>query len=334
VSFDYKANDGTADSNASTVTITINGVNDAATIAGKLDGTIDEDAAPNTVSGTATATDVDNPNNVFTAETGSATHGSFAVTAGGTWTYTLNNSDSAVNALNDGDTLPDSFTIHSIDGTAQTVSITINGNTDHPTTPPVETGADPNDFDNLGQPGDHAVNANSTHLAYGSTGNDSINGNTDSTPDTLYGGSGNDTISGKQGNDTVYGGSGNDIINGNDDNDVLIGGYGADTITGAKGDDTFKYLDVRDTGDTITDFHHNDATGGNDIIDLSAITGLSYGGQQDGFTANHQVIWYEDAATSTTIVAVNTDGVNNSAELVITLTGVGLNLDASDFKLV
>jgi VCBS repeat-containing protein len=65
-------------------------------------------------------------------ESGNATHGTFSVAANGTWTYALNNADSTVDALNNGNTLPDSFTIHSADGTAQTVSITINGHTDVP----------------------------------------------------------------------------------------------------------------------------------------------------------------------------------------------------------
>ena len=54
-------------------------------------------------------------------------------TAAGVWTYTLDNSNAAVQALNVGGTLTDSFTVTTVDGTAQVV-------TDHhhmaPTTPP------------------------------------------------------------------------------------------------------------------------------------------------------------------------------------------------------
>ena len=39
------------------------------------------------------------------------------MTAGGVWIYTLDNSNSAVNALNTGQTLTDSFTVHTLDGT-------------------------------------------------------------------------------------------------------------------------------------------------------------------------------------------------------------------------
>ena len=46
------------------------------------------------------------------------------------WTYTLDNSNAAVQALNAGDTLTDSFTVTTVDGTAQVVTITITGAND------------------------------------------------------------------------------------------------------------------------------------------------------------------------------------------------------------
>ena len=49
------------------------------------------------------------------------------MTADGVWTYTLDNANCAVQALNDGDTLTDCFKVTTIDGTAQVVTITING---------------------------------------------------------------------------------------------------------------------------------------------------------------------------------------------------------------
>src|SRR5436190_13196854 len=47
------------------------------------------------------------------------------MTAAGLWTYTLNNNASAFQALNNGGTLSDTFTVHTADGTAQLVTITI-----------------------------------------------------------------------------------------------------------------------------------------------------------------------------------------------------------------
>ena len=52
------------------------------------------------------------------------------MTAAGVWTYTLNNANSAVQALNAGDTLTDTFTVTTIDGTAKVVTVTINGSND------------------------------------------------------------------------------------------------------------------------------------------------------------------------------------------------------------
>ena len=59
-------------------------------------------------------------------------YGTFGVTAAGVWTYTLNNSNASVQALNVGGTLSDTFTVTTVDGTAQLVSITINGSNDAP----------------------------------------------------------------------------------------------------------------------------------------------------------------------------------------------------------
>ena len=52
------------------------------------------------------------------------------MTAAGVWTYTLDDTNNAVQALNADDTLTDSFTVNTIDGTAQVVTITIHGAND------------------------------------------------------------------------------------------------------------------------------------------------------------------------------------------------------------
>src|SRR6476646_8456346 len=54
-------------------------------------------------------------------------YGTFTITAAGVWTYTLDNANSAVQALSVGGTLTDTFTVSSIDGTPQAVTITIHG---------------------------------------------------------------------------------------------------------------------------------------------------------------------------------------------------------------
>ena len=125
----------TIDGTSQLVTVTIHGANDAAVISGDTSGSVIEATSSNpgtpTAIGTLMAADVDNPDNVFTASSGNSTHGSYSIDAAGHWTYTLNNADPAVDALNDTQTLTDTFTVTSVDGTQQTVTLTINGTTDN-----------------------------------------------------------------------------------------------------------------------------------------------------------------------------------------------------------
>ncbi len=131
----------TIDGTGQLVTVTINGTNDAAVITGTATGTVVEaggvgSGIPGTpvATGNLNSTDVDNPNDTWTA-VGTATtstggFGSYTLTAAGVWTYTLDNSNAAVQALGTGSTLPDSFTVTTIDGTSQIVTITIHGTDD------------------------------------------------------------------------------------------------------------------------------------------------------------------------------------------------------------
>ena len=57
-------------------------------------------------------------------------YGTYELSAAGAWTYTLDDTDPAVQALNGAATLTDSFTALTADGTAQAVTITINGAND------------------------------------------------------------------------------------------------------------------------------------------------------------------------------------------------------------
>src|SRR5207253_1866173 len=81
-----------------------------------------------------TDTDVDNAANTFTAvAAGTAStggYGTFQMTSGGVWTYTLDNSNSTVQALQTGVHLADTFTVTTVDGTQQVVSIDITGTND------------------------------------------------------------------------------------------------------------------------------------------------------------------------------------------------------------
>ncbi|MDP3527379.1 MAG: VCBS domain-containing protein, partial [Hoeflea sp.] len=128
----YSVSDGTATSNVGTATVTVTPVNDAAIISGDVAGTVVEDAVPNTVSGNLNSTDVDNDDDAWQVASGNGTngYGTFAVNAAGEWTYTLDNGNAAVNALNVGGTLFDTFTVATVDGTSQFVTVTIQGAND------------------------------------------------------------------------------------------------------------------------------------------------------------------------------------------------------------
>ena len=125
----------TIDGTPQVVTITINGANDAAIICGPATGSVTEAGACTygtpIATGTLTDTDVDNTPNTFTAvcapKASDAGYGTFTMTADGVWTYKLDNANCEVQALNDCDTLTDCFKVTTIDGTAQVVTITING---------------------------------------------------------------------------------------------------------------------------------------------------------------------------------------------------------------
>ena len=128
----------TVDGTEQLVIITINGRNDAAVISGAANGSVIEaDGVANgtpTATGDLNSTDVDNnPNDAWTAvgtTPGASGYGSYTLTAAGVWTYTLDNSNADVQALNAGETLTDTFTAVTTDGTQQLVTITINGRND------------------------------------------------------------------------------------------------------------------------------------------------------------------------------------------------------------
>ncbi|WP_095131000.1 VCBS domain-containing protein [Pseudomonas sp. Irchel s3h14] len=118
-----------ADGTATAVTVTINGSNDAAVLS-SASVTLTETNAPLTTAGTLTISDVDNPE-TFQAQSGTAgANGTFAINTAGNWSYTAN---SAFDTLNVGDSLTDTFTVLSADGTATAVTVTINGSNDSPT---------------------------------------------------------------------------------------------------------------------------------------------------------------------------------------------------------
>jgi len=130
-----------------TITVTINGTNDPAVIGGVTTGAVTEDVAVDAAgsliaSGALTITDIDAGQSSFTPQAGTAgTYGTFTIDAAGNWTYTAANNNPTIQALGQGQTLTETFTVTSVDGTAQTITVTINGTNDVPTIGGVATGA-------------------------------------------------------------------------------------------------------------------------------------------------------------------------------------------------
>ncbi|WP_422472935.1 VCBS domain-containing protein [Endozoicomonas sp. ALB032] len=134
VTFNFTVSDGTSGDEASaSATLDVISVNDAAVVAGVDTGSVTEDDnATLTTSGNLTVTDVDANEAVFQAEILSGSHGQLSINADGSWTYSADNSQSTIQTLGDGDSLTDSFTVQTADGTQHIVTATIHGTNDAP----------------------------------------------------------------------------------------------------------------------------------------------------------------------------------------------------------
>src|SRR5205085_1920943 len=137
-SFTAVSFDGTA---SQLVTVTIYGTNDVPVIGGVATGAVTEDVAVDgsgnlTTGGALTIADVDQGQSTFVAQAGTAGsngYGTFTLAANGAWTYSAADSQAAVQQLGAGQSLTDSFTAVSFDGTAsQLVTVTIYGTNDVP----------------------------------------------------------------------------------------------------------------------------------------------------------------------------------------------------------
>ncbi|MBI3479924.1 MAG: hypothetical protein HY016_06155 [Nitrosomonadales bacterium] len=112
-----------ADGTTTTVKITINGTNDPA-IMSFANVHLDEIEVPQKTNGKLTIKDPDNPE-VFVAQTDVAgTNGVFNIDSAGVWTYVANSNFAE---LDKHQSVSDTFTVASLDGTTTTVKITIHG---------------------------------------------------------------------------------------------------------------------------------------------------------------------------------------------------------------
>ncbi|SFC57778.1 type I secretion C-terminal target domain (VC_A0849 subclass) [Pseudomonas citronellolis] len=117
-----------ADGTTSSVSVTIDGTNDAAVITG-AQASINETNDPITTGGQLTITDVDSPATFVEQTNVAGQYGHFTLAADGTWSYTA---DSAYNELKLNETLTDTFTVQSADGTQSSVTVNIVGSNDAP----------------------------------------------------------------------------------------------------------------------------------------------------------------------------------------------------------
>ena len=133
----YTISDGHGGTTTSTATVNVAPQPDTA-ILGTGAGTVKEDTpAQTTTGGTLSITDPDAGEAAFQPQTNAAgTYGSFSINAAGTWIYTLDNTRPNVQALKEGETKTETFTVQSIDGTPTTVTITVVGTNDGPVAQP------------------------------------------------------------------------------------------------------------------------------------------------------------------------------------------------------
>jgi VCBS repeat-containing protein len=128
--FTYTVSDGVLEDNA-TVEVTVLAVNDAAEIGGTTTGSVKEDTTLS-FSGVLTISDVDTNESAITVPTDlSGVYGTFAVDANGSWSYTLNNAASNVQALREDENVTDTLAVTSVDATANaTITVTVTGTND------------------------------------------------------------------------------------------------------------------------------------------------------------------------------------------------------------
>ncbi|NWL80572.1 hypothetical protein DM872_27345, partial [Pseudomonas taiwanensis] len=124
--FSYTISDGNGGTHTANLVITLTGTNDGAIIGGVDSGSVKEDTTL-TTGGTLTATDVDGTDNLFTASTQTGSYGSLSLGSNGAWTYTLDNGAAQVQALTEGESKTETFTVSAADGTTHVISVTVIG---------------------------------------------------------------------------------------------------------------------------------------------------------------------------------------------------------------
>ena len=144
--FSVQVTDGSNTPTAQNLSFTIKGANDAPTLTVPTGGSVTEDAVASTITGSLTSSDPENATLTYLMPGKTADEGSYSVTgtygtlvldaSTGAYTYTLNNSAAAVQALGASSSETETFSVQVTDGsntpTAQDLSFTIKGANDVP----------------------------------------------------------------------------------------------------------------------------------------------------------------------------------------------------------
>ncbi|WP_316242796.1 retention module-containing protein [Achromobacter xylosoxidans] len=137
--------DGNGGKATQVITVDITGTNDAAVITpskpGDDKGTVQEDTTL-TANGKLDIVDKDAGQASFKPQTDfQGQYGKFSIDANGNWSFKLDNDAKAIQQLGAKESLTETFTVTSADGTTSQVVITINGTNDAPTVSGTATGA-------------------------------------------------------------------------------------------------------------------------------------------------------------------------------------------------
>ncbi len=272
-SFTYEISDGNGGTDTATLSVTVDGANDAPDA--KDDGFVTDEVTPVAASlfadnGSGEDSDIDFDTLTVTAVNGSAMNvgGQITLVSGalltvngdGTFSYDANG---IFDDLSPGDVALDSFTysIADAEGAADTATATITVNGIVSSTP---TGGD-----------DDIAGTSAADVIDALNGNDTVDGLDGD--DSLIGGAGTDSLSGGADNDTIFGGTSPDTISGGLGNDVLDGGTAFDTLD---------YSDRADGGVNVNVINGVALTGG--FINSA---GFYQGGAQEDTISNFENIF-------------------------------------------
>jgi Ca2+-binding RTX toxin-like protein len=270
--FSFKEISDYNDSNVSTVTITINVVNDAPIVEdiNDLSMTIDQSidvilAGSDVENDNLTFSIVNNPSKGTVSIEGNAAH--FIPTNLGEDSFTYKSNDGIV------------------DSNEATVFININSSNTNPGDDTIYGTANPDTL-YAGAGNDNLFGLGGRDVLYGESGDDIIDGGDGL--DKLYGGDDNDILKGSDNFDELYGGEGDDILDGGDGKDSLYGGNGNDIFIGRSGDGSSGFTGAN----IIYDFE--------DGVDKIRLEGdLSFSnvsiaqGTQGTFTVGGQTFYYD-----------------------------------------